>query len=900
MDLAFSNTLRHADGALDLSGAGPGPGGPVEAFKRFLKIETERLRTRHRFGLGGREIATGRSDLVDVVVGRACQLAASDLAPTLPGEQHQIAVVALGGYGRRELAPCSDVDLLFLHDDRSDEDIRAVVEQALALLWDAGLTVGHSFRTVGECVAMAKDDLHSRTALSEARVVTGSATLFARLIEQLDALVFGSARTTESFLESLRFDLGERYERFGRAVGLQEPHIKESAGGLRDLHVVLWVGHALFGARGLAALHEEGRISDRERRSALRAYDQLYRVRNEAHFTTGRKTDLLTLDLQPTLAANLGYRARRGVLASEILMRDYYERASELHRFARSFLLRHAPAPSRRRFGLGLLRRRPRGAFEIRDGKLFARGAAGPLDSARRLLEAFALAQSEGPDLSEELKVEIHESLSLVDRAFRTSREAGRALVDLLAHKGRVGPTLRAMHETGLLGRLLPEFGRLTFLVQHDYYHRYTVDEHTLTAIDALDHVAGASAGDPSLERFRKVFAEVARPETVYLGLLLHDIGKGHGGGHVRRGTRIAERVCARLGLDAERSADAVFLVEAHLEMSQISQRRDLTEPGLVEAFARRVSTVDRLNMLLLLTYADHCGVGPGIWNDWKGALLWDLYTRTRARLTEDAGPADDVPRESARDEASRLLHDEFPASEVERHFALMPEKYLRATAPAEMARHFRLVQARGEAPLAAAWRAGDHGIELVVVTRDHPGLLAQMAGTLTAQGLDILSVDLYTREDGVVVDVFKVRDARDHGVVAVARRPAVEEVLRSAVEGRYDVAAGVERWRRGWRRRSKRPLVRPAVRLDSLSSAMSSVIEVRAEDEPGLVFRIASVLGAHGLNISFAKIATEKSHALDVFYVTDARGEKVDAEEMPRLEAALGAALDPRRETQS
>ena len=898
MELAFSNTVRRADGALDLAAAG-GAGEPVEAFKRFLKGETERLRTRHRFGLGGREIATGRSDLVDVVVGRACQLAASEFAPALPGEQGQIAVVALGGYGRRELAPCSDVDLLFLHADRAGEDIRAVVEHALALLWDAGLTVGHSFRTVGECVAMAKDDLHSRTALSEARLVTGSATLHARLIEQLDGAVFGSTRTTQSFLESLRFDLGERYERFGRAVGLQEPHVKESAGGLRDLHVVLWVAHALFGARGLSALHEEGRISDRERRSALRAYDQLYRVRNEAHFSTGRKTDLLTLDLQPTLAANLGYRARRGVQASELFMRDYYERASDLHRFAQSFLLRHAPAPARRRFGLGLLRRRPRGTFEIRDGKLFARGPAGSLGSARRMLEAFAIAQSEGPELSEELKLDVRESLPLVDRAFRTSREAGRAFLRLLEHRGRVGPTLRAMHETGLLGRLLPEFARLTFLVQHDYYHRYTVDEHTLTAIDALDRAAGRG-DDASLARFGKVLAEVARPETLYLGLLLHDIGKGRGGGHVRRGARIAERVGVRLGLEPEQARDVTFLVEAHLEMSQISQRRDLTEPGLIEAFARRVGGVDRLNMLLLLTYADHCGVGPGIWNEWKGALLWDLYTRTRARLDETAGPApvDDKPRESARDAASRQLVGEFPASEVGRHFALMPEKYLRSTGAAAMMRHFRLVQSRGEAPLAAEWHPGDHCTELVVATRDHPGLLAQVAGTLTAQGLDILSVDLYTREDGGVVDVFKVREARDHAAVAAPRRPAIEHALRRAVEGGDDVAAGVERWRRGWRRRSKRPLVRPAVRFDSLSSATSSVVEVRAEDEPGLVFRIASVLSAHGLNIGFAKIATEKSHALDVFYVTDAGGEKLAEERMPALEAALLAELDPQRRT--
>jgi len=897
MELAFEKTPRHPVAGLDNPAAGLADAPPLEAFKRFLKVETERLRTRHRFGLGGREIARGRSDLVDVVVGRACQLAATEFAPSLPGEQQQVAVVALGGYGRRELAPGSDVDVLFLHADRADEDIRAVVEHALALLWDAGLTVGHSFRTVNECVSIARSDLHSRTALSEARFLTGSGALFARLVEQTDSLVFASARATVRFIEALHADIAERYERFGRAVGLQEPHVKESAGGLRDLHAVLWVGHALFRTRGLAGLHEQCRISDRERKTALRAYDHLCRVRNEAHFATGRKTDLLTLDLQPALAANLGYRARRGGLASEILMRDYYHRASELHRFARAFLLRHGGGTPRRRFHLGLLRRRPRprGAFELRDGKLSTRGPA-TLNNARRLLDAFAIVQKEGPELSEELKVDIRDSLHVVDRAFRQSREPARALMQLLEHAGRVGPVLRGMHETGLLGRLLPEFGRVTFLVQHDFYHRYTVDEHTLAAIEALDRVAGAS--DPALDRFGKVLAEVEHPASLYLGLLLHDIGKGHAGGHVRRGTRIAERVCARLGLEASLVSDVVFLVEAHLEMSQISQRRDLTDVGLVEAFARRVSTADRLNMLLLLTYADHCGVGPGVWNDWKGALLWDLYARTRARLRDGAGFVDVQPRTTARDEAAARLQAAFPASEIERHFALMPERYLRATDADAMERHFRLVKELGEGTLAAEWRQGEHCTELVVASRDHPWVFAQLAGTLTAHGLDILSVDLYTREDGLVMDAFKVRVAGDHGPVPTARRPAITDALRSGVEGRHDVAAAVEKWRRGWRRRSKRPLVRPAVRFDSLSSVESSVIEVRAEDEPGLAYRIASVLSAHGLDIGFAKIATDKSHALDVFYVTGAGGGKLDEEEMARVQAALVAALDPRRPT--
>jgi [protein-PII] uridylyltransferase len=670
--------------------------------------------------------------------------------------------------------------------------------------------------------------------------------------------------------------------------------VKESAGGLRDLHVILWVGHALFGTRGLTALHERGGLSDGERKAVRRAYDHLYRIRNEAHFATGRKTDLLDLELQPVLAENLGYRARRGMLASEVFMRDYYERADELHRVSRAFLLRHAPAP-RRFFSTGPVRRRSRGTFEIRDGKLYPRGDAATLNSPRRLLDAFAIAQREGPELSEELKLDIRGSLRLVDHSFRKSREAGRTFLQLLALKGRVGPALRAMHETGLLGRLLPEFARVTFVVQHDFYHRYTVDEHTLTAIDALDEVASPRP-DPALGRLRQVLDEVAQPAALYLGLLMHDIGKGRGGGHVRKGARIADRVCARMGLEAGIHADVVFLVDAHLEMLRISQRRDLSEPGLVESLARRVSTLDRLNMLVLLTYADQRGVGPGVWNEWKGALLWDLYERTRSHFTPPSRrPAGSA--EGAFERAVRELCAEFAPSEVERHLALLPGRYGRVTDAADMVRHFRLVQSLGAESLVAEWHVAAHGTDLIVATRDHPGLFAQLAGTLTAQRLDILSVDLYTREDGIALDVFKVCELVDREPVVVERRETIETALRSAVEGRTDVAAAVGNWHAASRRRPKRrPLARPRIVFDGAASADRTVIEVRADDEPGLAFRIASVLSAHGLDISFAKIATDKSHALDVFYVSGAAGGKLDAEESSRVEAALLAALDPRR----
>jgi len=888
VDFAFENSVARADAS------GPSidadPPSELPALRRLLKTETERLRIRHRFGRAGRDVAAARSDLVDVVVGRACRSAAAQYAPRLSVGQDQIAVVALGGYGRRELAPFSDVEVLFLQADEGDDDVRAVVERSLALLGESGLTVRHGIHTVSECVAYAGEDLRAWTAMMEARAVAGSPHLVARLVESLDGLVFGPVHKTVAFLDALRQDLDDRYARFGRAVGTLEPHVKEGAGGLRDLHAILWIGQARFGVRGLARLAECEALTEAEHRALVRAWDLICRIRNEAHFVTGRKTDVLDVDLQPVLAENLGYRKRGGLRASEILMRDYYERADELHRISRAFRLRHAPGP-RPAVAAALRRRRARGLFEIRDGKLFSRSAG--LDSARHLLDAFAIAQREEVEPSDALKIEIRERLRLVDRPFRASPEAGRALIRLLGHKGRVGPTLRGMHETGLLGRLLPEFARVRFLAQHDFYHRHTVDEHTLTAIDALDEVARPGP-DRAQGRLRQVLDEVAQPCALYLALLLHDVGKGHGDGQARRGARIAERVCARLGLEAGLSADVVFLADTHREMSRISQSRDLSEAGLTEGFARRVSTVDRLDMLLLLTYADQRAVGPRVWNDWKASLLWDLYERTRAHLTPPSGRSAEGA-ESVRERALAQLEAEFPPSEVRRHLALMPDRYLRATEATDVVRHFRLLQGLGAAALVAESHPSAHGTDLVVAARDHPGLFAQLAGTLTAEGLDILSVDAYTREDGIALDLFKVREIADPRPLRAERLEAIERALCAAIEGRTDVAAAVEKRRDAAPgRRKRRPSV-PRVVFDTAASADRTVIEVRAADEPGLAFRIARVLSANALDIAFAKIATDESQALDVFYVTGAGGGKLSPEETRTVEGELLAALGPR-----
>jgi [protein-PII] uridylyltransferase len=505
------------------------------------------------------------------------------------------------------------------------------------------------------------------------------------------------------------------------------------------------------------------------------------------------------------------------------------------------------------------------------------------------VLEVFERAQA-GLPLSRELKSALREKAPLVGR----SREGGEVLLRVASHRGRVGPVFRALHETGVLQRLVPEWARITFLVQHDFFHKYTVDEHTLRAVEALDGLAaGCETQEPALAR---IFDELADVRPLYLGMLLHDIAKGRGGGHVEKGVAVARRVLARLGISGDFADTVVFLVGAHLEMSQTSQQRDLNEPALIAAFASRVGTLERLNLLMLLTYADHCAVGPGIWNRWKASLLFDLYGRARRELEahRDGRSAEPAP---ARDLAIVELRKAFPAEEVERHFALLPERYLRATSAERIASHFRLVHARGERKAAFGWAdLGDgHGSELTVTADDRLGLFSLVAGTLSVQGIDILSADLFTRDDGIVLDTLLVAEVPGHRPLRPERRARVEAALLEAVAGGISVPEAFERWRHS-ARRAKRPGGRaakpPRVRFDQEASALATVVEVRAADQPGLAYTLAHALAELGLDITFARIATAKALALDVFYVRDANGRKLAPDALGGVEQALLDAL--------
>lgn len=879
-------------------------------LKTFLKIEDQRLKIAHRCGASGIQTAAARSSVLDLVVKRAYQ--AAILLSEVPDEvnaavhktQNQCAIVALGGYGRGELAPYSDLDILFVYPNHRALHTRRIVEQVLRLLWDAGLTVGPSFRSVSDCISAARADPHLQTALVTTRLLAGSSTIYDGLLQALEK---ERRKRADACISAILRERAARYAKFGAAVCLQEPNVKESPGGIRDLHTALWVGFARYGCRTLDELRDHDIISEAERKTASRAANFLWRIRYAAHLSTHRKTERLALDLQTTLAREFGYKSGSYLLASERFMRDYYQHARELNQFSETLLARATETERKPGRGWGRrLSRAPAEPLSISNGRVQLEAEAEVLTSNPMLLfDAFALAQAADVPLSQSLRDAMRQSLPDLDRNFRRSPEASQAFMKLLGRRGRGGYILRLMHEIGFLARFLPEFRRISLLIQHDLYHHYTVDEHTLKAVEALDELYASQ--DKQRAHLRSIFDEIEDPSLLYLSILLHDLGKGRGRGHIPRGAKIAERVCRRLGLGEidpafphTGAAKVVLMVSEHVAMAQLAQRRDLNEPRVVTDFAAQMGTLDALNMLLLLTYADLNAVAPGVWSEWKSSLLWELYRRARTVLTGTDAPLDEIAKTARfKEQVARALEGSLLLSEVERHVALLPDRYVRVTRPAAAAAHLHLIkELRTDIAVHRWMRYGRESTELTVCTKDRHGLFADVAGALAAHGIEILSAELNTREDGIALDVFMLREASTHHAIDPERYPSLERSLRKAIAGQSDIAALVERWRTRNAPRKRNAVIDasqrhpPQVTCDNEASQSSTLIEVHAIDECGLAYKIASALGALGLDIVCARIATEKSDALDVFYVTDAEGMKLPQSRMQAVGVSLAEML--------
>jgi [protein-PII] uridylyltransferase len=848
----------------------------LEFFRAALAEGFDSLKVMHASGVSGQEAVQAHARFIDDVLHTLTTLIAADAtADGLAVASYVVA--ALGGYGRGELHPSSDIDLMVVYDGELPPFVQRLTQELLYAMWDLGLQVGHSLRSLDDCVAMARTDFPSRTSMQETRLVAGDRRLFTKFRKVLRDNVY--RHDFEQFLATTLAERDQRYRKYGASPYIGEPNVKESAGGLRDVHTAMWLGTAKFGARTLRELADKGLITPREQALTDAALTFLWRVRNALHLLTGHKNDALTRDLQPRVAVDLGYEEDGTSLGVERFMRDYYLHARVIHRISRRLIARCQESLSRR----GSAERRER-QQALADGLVFFDGQLHLVDrnpgllrrDPIRLMKVFWHLHRLGCELSLDLERAVEDSLDLVDDNFRRAPAVRDLFLDVCRDWGRVALTLSEMHELGLLGKYLPEFGALTCLVQYDVYHRFSADQHSLLAVQHLEAVAPGQSAES--EGVAQIFHEIEKPEMLMLGMLLHDIGKAKGHGHVKKGIPLIQELTERLALSPEDAGSVVFLVAHHLTMSHLAQRRDIDDPKTVTDLAEACGDPQRLRMLYLLTYADMRAVGPGILTGWQAQILHELYVHTLDRLTGTPAAPVRANRTQIAERVQAALKDEVEAQAVKAHVAMVSDRYLGGTSVQRMAEHLRLLCRLEAAPLATElFHHPDLGSsDLVVITRDVPGLFSLIAGTLAAHGINIISAQIHTRADGVAIDTFQVNDPTGESVTSGAHWRRTMDALATVIAGTASVDELLERRRRAGRatRGVEGP---PKIAIDNELSDAYTVIEVKCPDRVGLLYLITRTLSGLGLDIASARIATEIDQAYDTFYVHDRQGRKLE-----------------------
>lgn len=867
--------------------------------KQFIAEERERIEATHRRGGSGLEIVGLHTELVDALICELFRLADAGVAASLRERTAGCAVVALGGYGRRELNPGSDVDVTFLYRRDMDEYVGAILHHVLYVLWDLGFSVGHSCRSLADAQRMMDTDLTARTAMLEARLLAGHPAVFDDMQERVWRGLQG--RRAHQYIAEKLDEQKRRHEKYGGSVYLQEPNIKEGPGGLRDFHVALWIARARHRLATLADLANLGLLTPVEIGQCVQALDFLLRVRSELHYLQGGKHDVLNLAIQVPVAANLGFSdgQKYGV---ERFMRQYYLRAGGLHQLSMRVIERCAERPGSH---VEAMMKRLR-ARDIGDDFVELNREIHILPAQRdcfradpvRMLKIFWYRQEMGYDLSGEAREAVRCHLDLIDEDFRRSNRALGFFLAVLRAPVGVAATLRQMHQLGVLTAYIPEFARIACLVQFDYYHRYTVDEHTFVLLDHLESLR--STENPRLQEFRRIATELRKPEILKLAILLHDIGKGEGHGHAERGVAIAEQVLGRMGLPAGDIAAVRFLVAEHLSMAHIAERRDLDDERMIIEFARLVGNEELLRMLYLLTYLDINAVGPQVWTDWKGTLLWELFIKTHTVLTRGVpeGAEEHQRARSLRAALVAELGGEFGAEVVGQHLALMPARYVLTTSSAKVAQHLQLIHRvrRGE-PVAVHWSAFPLAgySEVLVCAPGAPGRFTSVVGTLTAHGINILSAQLFSRADGVMIRAFQVSDGRGAALQDETVWHRFGQDLRGVILGQRSARELIKTLRRDLLAKpGPRPHeIQTRVEFDNVVSDRYTVIDIRAHDRLGLLYVIASVLSGLDIDVTLAKIATEVDQAVDVFYVTEKDGRKVtEPSRMDAIRQALVHAI--------
>jgi [protein-PII] uridylyltransferase len=847
----------------------------------------------------GRETVAAQAFLIDQILRLAYDFTVQRLhRASNPTSSERIALLAVGGYGRAEMAPFSDVDIAFLTPWKPTGWTEQVIESMLYLLWDLGLKVGHSSRSIDEMVRLAKGDLTIRTALLEARYVWGDQALYDEAAARFAAeVVTGTAR---SFVTEKLAERDVRHKRMGDSRYVVEPNVKEGKGGLRDLQTLFWIGKYVHRVGTVAELVDKGLMTREELRRFQKAENFLLAVRCHLHIITRRAEDRLTFDVQPELARSMRYAERPGRSPVERFMRHYFLMAKQVGDLTGVFLahLDDTLAPKGKRFALSGFMQRPRklSGFVLDRGRL-----ALPADDffqadPVRLIEIFALADSHGLEIHPQAMRIANRDARLIDAGVRNDARANALFMAVLTSPRDPETVLRWMNEATVFGRFVPDFGRVVAQMQFDMYHHYTVDEHSIRAIGLLARIeSGDLHEDHPLAT--AILKQVISRRVLYVSVLLHDIAKGRGGDHSVLGAEVAMKLCPRLGLTPAETETVAWLVRWHLLMSATAFKRDLADFKTIIDFAGAVQSPERLRLLLALTIVDIRAVGPGVWNGWKRQLLGDLFEATEEVLRLGHKQTGRVERVHAKQEALQESLG-WSAKTFAAHAKRLPESYWIAEPDDIIASNTQLVIAAGDAPLkvmAQVYPA--RGATLVTVyASDHPGLFYRLAGAIHLAGASIIDARIHTTRDGMALDNFLVQDPFGRPFDDPARLKRIETGIEDALANRARLDERLAA-RPLSRLRADSFAVEPNVLIDNKASNRYTVIEVNARDRPALLNALAYALFQSRVTIRSAHIATYGERAVDTFYVTDLIGDKIDGAARLRtlekrlLDAASGAA---------
>jgi len=868
-----------------------------DRLKEFLYDTHLALREGQRQGIfGGLDACRKYTDALDAVLRVLHDRARARFLASSSDLSYRMAVVAVGGYGRRELCPKSDVDLLFLHHYKIDPYVEAMTESMLYPLWDLGFEVGHSVRNVKETIRLGGQDDSIRTALMDNRLVAGDAAFFREAGKELEKFLYFSSG--DKFIETKIREMRSRHARVGATVYLLEPNIKEGRGGLRDIHSAVWAARVKYKVQDLSELRQKGVVSAQNLGAIHHALDYLLRVRNELHYVLGKKADVLTFEAQEQLAERFRYRKIGPSHGVERFMRTYYLHAASAAQLADELLEevgRFLPEEGGRKSFFFFKRKAVGAGGILYKGKLQARDHASFAKEPIRILEFFRSLQTTRSALSRQAKKSIQQALPAIGQAFREYPAAARIFLSILSDPTHLRETLLAMNESRFLGRYIPEFEGLFCRVLRDIYHVYTADVHSIRCASVMARIETADSRSKEEEEFLRIYRTVPNRALLNLAILFHDIGKGKGHGHSRIGAEIVSAIGTRWGLPKEEVADLVFLVEQHLLMAHISQRRDLHDIELILSFADSVGTVSRLDPLYILTYADMKEVGPDVWTQWKAMLLSELYGKARNVLEQGVLKRPFEELASRRRDQIREWLKAHPADEVEGFIAQVDDRYVLATPDGRFAEHFRLLAMfNGQAPIVETIDSPESGTtEFIVVCPDQRGLFARIAGTLSANGVNILNASISTTLDGVALDTFYV-NSRGKSLEGDPKKQRVVADLLRVIRGEVDVSALIADPKVGKFVRDKVPRYRPTrVVFDNSVSSRYTVVDIFSYDRIGLLYDITRTLTSLGADIALSKIATKADQVADSFYLVERDGGKVsDPARQEEIRQALLAAI--------